>query len=244
MNSTSAGPVQCAIWARVSTADQHAENQLHVLREWAQRRGFEVVRTFIVEDSAWAVSKGNGNGAKGREFEKAREELLQGAHHGHYRAVLIWALDRLSRRGYEDLSPVLQQLRASQCDLLSHQEEWLTNLGPFGEVVIHMLSLWANQESERRSQRIKAGMATRRRNLEAGIEVKGAQRIGGRKPGAKDKRKRSREGYEAAWAPGGRLRVAREARLAAKRAAQVEQVSAIVSEAAESAANSTGSEEQ
>ena len=39
MNGTSTGPVKCAIWARVSTTDQHTENQLHVLREWAERRG-------------------------------------------------------------------------------------------------------------------------------------------------------------------------------------------------------------
>ena len=57
MNGTSTGPVKCAIWARVSTTDQHTENQLYVLREWAERRGYEVVREFIVEDSAWAVAQ-------------------------------------------------------------------------------------------------------------------------------------------------------------------------------------------
>jgi len=87
------------------------------------------------------------------------------------------------------------------------------------ELLVSFMAWMAEQESARRSERIKAGVDRRRRDLEAGREVKGEQRIGGRKPGAKDKRKRSREGYEAAWAPGGALRVARDARLAAKRAA-------------------------
>jgi putative DNA-invertase from lambdoid prophage Rac len=178
---------KCAIWARVSTTDQHTENQLLALREWAAGRGFPVVREFVTEDSAWA----NGNGAKGREFEKAREEMLEGARLGQYRIVLVWALDRLSRRGYEDLSPVLQRLRSFGCELLSHQEEFIATLGPFGDVVIHMLSLMASQESERRSARIKAGLARRKAE---------GKPVGGRKAGAKDKRKREpRTGEAAGW---------------------------------------------
>ena len=33
---------KAAIWARVSTEDQHSENQLAKLRAWAERRGLEV----------------------------------------------------------------------------------------------------------------------------------------------------------------------------------------------------------
>ena len=34
---------RCAIYARVSTPDQHVDNQLHDLRQFAAQRGFEVV---------------------------------------------------------------------------------------------------------------------------------------------------------------------------------------------------------
>ena len=185
---------KCAIWARVSTTDQHTENQLHILREWAAGRGFDVAREFVIEDSAWA--NGNGNGTKGKEFEKAREEMLDGARLGQYRIVLVWALDRLSRRGYDDLNSVLQKLRAHGCELLSHQEEFIAVLGPFGEVVIHMLALFAAQESSRRSERIKAGIARRRRDIEAG-KIEGT--IGGSKKGRKLKKGHGAAGARARW---------------------------------------------
>jgi len=37
-------PQKAAIYARVSTPDQHVETQLYQLRELAARRGFEVVQ--------------------------------------------------------------------------------------------------------------------------------------------------------------------------------------------------------
>lgn len=185
---------KCAIWARVSTTDQHTENQLDVLREMAAGRGFDPVREFITEDSAWA---GNGNGSKGKEFDKAREAMLEGARRGEYRIVLVWALDRLSRRGYDDLNPVLKRLRTYDCELISHQESFIATLGPFGEVVIHMLALMAEQESQRRSERIKAGLARRRRDIEAG-KIEGT--IGGSKKGRKLKKGAGVAGAQARWA--------------------------------------------
>jgi DNA invertase Pin-like site-specific DNA recombinase len=176
--------MKVAIWARVSTTEQHAENQLVILREWAERRGDTVVREFVTEDSAWQQGAG-----KGREFDKARAALLLGAHRAQYEAVLIWALDRLSRRGYKDLSSLMGQLRVSGCDVLSHEEPFIHALGPFGEIVEHMLSWIAEQSSQRSSQRIKAGMARAR--------AEGRQ-IGGRKPGQKDKAPRERVTGEAA----------------------------------------------
>lgn len=41
-----------AIWARVSTTDQHAEKYLPELERWAAARGVNVVKVFLVEDSA------------------------------------------------------------------------------------------------------------------------------------------------------------------------------------------------
>jgi DNA invertase Pin-like site-specific DNA recombinase len=38
--------VKVAIYARVSTEEQHKENQIPVLQEWADRRGWEVVQIY------------------------------------------------------------------------------------------------------------------------------------------------------------------------------------------------------
>lgn len=219
MNGTQ--PVKCALWARVSSTDgsQTTENQLFVLREWAARRGFEVAREFITEDSAWA----SGNGAKGKEFDRQRTELKAGAKRGEYSRVLIWSLDRLSRRGIKDTIGILDDLADAGAIVCSHQETWTeTTDRRMQELIISVMSWMAEMESSRRSERIKAGMARAKREVAAEIAAGRVpeKRVGGRVAGKKDRRKRETSGYRDAWAPGGALRVAREAQIAAKRAAQ------------------------
>jgi putative DNA-invertase from lambdoid prophage Rac len=169
--------------ARVSTAEQTTENQ--GLREWAEALGLEVAAEFNVHDSAW--KRGNG---KGREFDAARAELLAGARRGDYQVVLVWALDRMSRRGYKDLAAVIDELASHGTALRSKQEDWLQTVGPFREIVVHMMAWMAQQESQRRSERTKAGL--QRRAEKDGLPV-------GRQPGAKDKTRRNRSGYVSAW---------------------------------------------
>lgn len=190
--------MKAAIWARVSTTDQHNQNQLDVLRAWADSRGLEVAAKFVTEDSAWQGSKaGNGRGA---QFDQARKELVNGARLGRYSVVLIWAIDRLSRRGIEDTLAVVRQLYSHGADIWSHEEGWLVTSEPhMRELLVSFMSWMAQQESQRRSERIKAGLARRR--------AEGKQ-VGGRKAGSKDKKPRSTDGYKQAWQDGGARRAA------------------------------------
>jgi putative DNA-invertase from lambdoid prophage Rac len=198
--------VKCAIWARVSSLEQHTQNQLDVLRKWAGDRNLEVAAEFITEDSAWAESRGS-NG-KGSEFDRARASMLDGARLGHYHVVLIWAVDRLSRKGIEDTLATMRRVYEHGCDIWSHEEPWLVTSEPrMRELLVSFMAWMAEQESARRSERIKAGLARRKRE---------GKPVGGRVKGSKDRRKRSTDGYVAGWAPGGALRAARE-QAAAKR---------------------------
>ncbi|MGB2855707.1 MAG: recombinase family protein, partial [Dehalococcoidia bacterium] len=45
--------MKCCIYCRVSTSEQELENQLLVLTEWAEQRGFQVVKVYQEEESAW-----------------------------------------------------------------------------------------------------------------------------------------------------------------------------------------------
>ena len=45
---------KAAIWARVSTSDQHTGNQLDHLRKIAAAKGLEIAAEFVTEDSAWS----------------------------------------------------------------------------------------------------------------------------------------------------------------------------------------------
>lgn len=183
---------RAAIWARVSTSDQHAANQLGELREWAARRHLEVAAEFVTEDSAW--QNGGGGNGKGAEFDRKRAELLDGARLGHYDVVLTWGIDRLSRRGAEDMLAFVRRLTETACALWSDKDPWVESMtDPFArELLLSVFATVARFESERRSMRVKAGLARRRRE---------GKPVGGRKAGSRDKGKRSGEGYSAAWTP-------------------------------------------
>lgn len=182
-----AAPVHCAIWARVSTADQHTENQLGVLREWAAKRGLIVTAEFITEDSAWQSGTG-----KGAEFDSARKALLAGSHKGDYSVVLVWAIDRLSRKGIEDTLSVMRQLYDTDSDVWAYQQPWLVTSEPrMRELLVSFFAWMAEQESALRSARIKTALAAKR--------ARGEQ-VGGRKAGSRDKKPRSKAGYQQRWA--------------------------------------------
>jgi DNA invertase Pin-like site-specific DNA recombinase len=191
MSGTSGQAVtRCAIWARVSTSDQHADNQLAVLRQWAADAGLQVAAEFVTEDSAWQGAKA-GNG-KGAEFEQRRLAMLAGVRAGSYTVILIWAIDRLSRLGSEDMQRYLRRLAEAGADVRSNQETWLNTADPLTrELLVGMFATLAKFESQRRSERIKLGLAAKK--------AKGEQ-VGGRVKGAKDKKPRATDGYRQRWA--------------------------------------------
>lgn len=166
-------------------------------------------RVLVVEDSAsnegLAAGKGPTSTPPAPSWPSARL--------GHWNVVLIWSLDRLSRRGYKDLSAVLDKLRGYDFEVGPHQEEWLSTIGPFGEIVVHMLAWMAEQQMKEHSAKVKLGMQRAKAEGKA---------VGGRQPGAKDKRRGARarrsEAVRAAWSgPGGD---ARRAALAARNSAR------------------------
>lgn len=184
----------CAIWRRVSTTRQDADNQ-DVLRDWAANRGLEVAAEYVVEDTAWKSRNG-----KGAEYDRTRAALVNGARLGEYDVVLIWALDRLSRKGIRDTLTVLGQLGDYGCDVWSHQEPWLTTAGAARDLIIAVMAWVAEQESRRRSERMAASIAQRKKD---------GRPIG--RGHAPDRRPRKRSGYVAAWEAGGARREAHEA---------------------------------
>ena len=187
---------RAAIWARVSTHGQETDNQLTLLRDWAAQLGVNVVAEYITEDSAWAAPLRNGKGA---EFDKARSEMLAGVRRGDHPVVLIYRLDRLSRRGSEDMQRYLRMLAEAGGDVRSNQDSWLNTADPFArEILLGVFASLAKYQSEQRSTNTKAGL--KRRKDRDGLPI-------GRQAGSKDKTKRRRSGYVSAWeGPAGEAR--------------------------------------
>ncbi|MGD1035155.1 MAG: recombinase family protein [Candidatus Dormibacteria bacterium] len=167
---------RAALWARVSTDDQVAEDQLLPLRAEAARRGLQVTREFSVAESAFL---GNHRRELGRLIAEA----------SGYDVVIVWALDRLSREGIEATLSTLRRLRERGVRVISLQEPWAEAAGDAGELLMAVAAWVARMESQRRSERTKAGLARRKAQ---GLPV-------GRQPGAKDKRPRKVSGYYERW---------------------------------------------
>jgi DNA invertase Pin-like site-specific DNA recombinase len=205
---------RAAVWGRVSTTEQHTENQVPGLVGWARRKGLHVAVVFAVEDSASREGQARG---KGLEFDKARDELIRGARLGYYGKVLIQHTNRLTRRGMEDTLRAVRLLREGGADTWSMEEPWLnTHDDSFMDVLVG-LSGWKNQaENEARSAAIKRGLARRRADLAAGRQVKGRQQLGGRIAGSRNRNpapEAKRAKVSASWTP--ERRAAQSARIAA-----------------------------
>jgi len=192
----------CAVWGRVSTEEQATENQIPGLTAWAGRKGLFVAAIFAVEDSASKEGKANG---KGLEFEKAREELIKGAHLGFYSKVLVQHTWRMTRRGMEDMLNVVRRLAEAGADTWSADEPYLETADARTRQLLLGLSGWSGEgDSEERSKAIKRGLARRRADLEAGIPVKGRQALGGRVRGSRNRNpapQSKRDAVSASWTP-------------------------------------------
>jgi putative DNA-invertase from lambdoid prophage Rac len=181
---------KAAAWYRVSTDDQHTDNQVPDVEQFAAHHEYEIGRTFTVDDSAWK----NGGGP---EYRAALKAAMDAAWRGEFSVIIVWALDRITRNGAEDALRLVRQFRERGCTLLSVQEPWLNSSPEIVDVLIAFAGWQAQQESKRRSERIKAGQARRRADVAAGRITGHAS---GRKPGSKDRKKRSTAGYREGWA--------------------------------------------
>jgi len=106
--------------------------------------------------------------------------LLDNAVKRKFDVVLVWSLDRLSREGPLSILTLVNRLKNCGVKVISYQESWTEAPGELGDL-LYALSGWvARMESQRRSERTKAGLA---RLVAQGKRL-------GRPPGSKDKKKR------------------------------------------------------
>lgn len=158
-------------YLRVSGPGQTCENQIQVIKAWAKQRGLELVRIYQEQESAWRA---------GHQRELAR--LISDARKGQFAVVLVWALDRLSRLGALSILSLIHRLSGCGVRVLSYTEAWTEAPGELAEVLFAIAGWVAQMESQRRSERTKAGL---RRVQAAGVRL-------GRPPGAKDKKRRKK----------------------------------------------------
>ncbi|HUL47183.1 MAG TPA: recombinase family protein, partial [Steroidobacteraceae bacterium] len=96
------------------------------------------------------------------EHRQALQRMLDDAHRGEFAVLVVWAADRLCRQGIEELLRLIRELRERNVSLVSHQEPWLNGSDATTELLAAVAAWVATQESVRRSERIRAGLARRR----------------------------------------------------------------------------------
>jgi len=166
--------MKAAIYARCSSQEQSTDNQVPVLEAWARQRDYEVVEVYKENESAWK---------SGHQAELHR--LMTDARKHRFDVVLVWALDRLSREGCAAILNIINALGLYKVRVLSYQESWTEAPGPLAELLYAIAGWVAKMESERRSERTKAGLD---RAIRQGKKL-------GRPLGSKDKRKRKRKKF-------------------------------------------------
>ena len=159
--------MKTALYIRVSSDDQHPENQVAVLHSWAEAHGHDVVDVY--QDIL--------TGARRRE---RLDDLFDDARRRKFKLVATWSLDRLTREGPLATLLYLQRLTVMGVRLFSHEEPYLDPSLPFYESIVAFLADIARWERERRSERTKLGLARAKAN----------GKTLGRPKGSRDRRKR------------------------------------------------------
>ena len=140
--------MRAAIYARVSTLDQHVENQLEELRRYADARG-------------WTATEFIDHGISGaKERRPALDEMLKAAKRRKFDVVVCWRLDRLGRN-LKHLVTLLEELQVLGVSFVSLNEG--IDLGtPAVRLQLHILAALSEFERARIQERVKAGLARAR----------------------------------------------------------------------------------
>lgn len=166
---------KCVIYARVSTEDQHLENQIDRLVSLASIQNDKVLEIY--------KEKVSGGNTKRPEFHR----MLNDARLKKFDLIYIWSLDRFSRESITNTLSYIKSLQKYGVGLVSLQETWLcTSNDGMGELLIAILSWVASQERKRISERTKAGLARSKKSP-------------GRPVGSKDRKPRRKSGYYNRW---------------------------------------------
>ena len=88
------------------------------------------------------------------------DKLLRDVRHGGFQIVLIWSLDRLSRKGISPTMALVDEIEPCHCRLFSYSESWLDFPDEIRPLIMAVIAWIENFDSRRKSERVKAGMDT------------------------------------------------------------------------------------
>lgn len=149
---------KACVYTRVSTDAQGEDDKVslgeqeRMAKAYIESKGWEYVRTF--ED----------NGYTGRNMNRpALNEMIEAINAGEVNAVVIYKLDRLSRKQRDTLQLIEDVFLKNSVDLASLNES-LDTTSPWGRTMIGVLSAFNQLESENIALRTAMGRYATARN--------------------------------------------------------------------------------
>lgn len=137
-----------ALYVRVSTQEQKTDIQLMDLKEYIQKRGYEVFNTY--EDVISGLTK----------ERKALDQLFADAKKRKFDIVLVWKFDRFAR-SLKMLVDSLALFQELGIDFISYKENIDTTTS-MGRLIFHINSAYAEFEREIIKDRVIAGIKAKR----------------------------------------------------------------------------------
>ena len=136
---------RAALYARVSTLDQHPELQQRELIQYVKRRGWAIQKVYTDKGISGAV-----------ERRPALDSLLQDCRRGRVDVVVVWKFDRFAR-SLRQLVDALELFRSLSIAFVSCTEAVDTSL-PHGEMLFQIIGSIAQWERSLIGERVRAGL--------------------------------------------------------------------------------------
>ncbi|KKN17797.1 hypothetical protein LCGC14_0962200 [marine sediment metagenome] len=168
--------MKAGLYIRVSTTEQTTLNQELELKTYCKNNNIEIYKVYKDE------------GVSGTKTSRPQLDLmLQDVRKKLIDVVIVWKFDRLGR-STAHLLQVLEEMKNKQVRLIATSQN-IDTYTPMGKFFFIILSGFAEMEREMIRERIKLGLARRKKQ---GKPL-------GRQKGSKDKSRRKRLGYFERW---------------------------------------------
>jgi DNA invertase Pin-like site-specific DNA recombinase len=138
--------VKAVAYIRVSTTDQETAQQRREILRAAKSRGVVIDR--------WYEERITGRTLKRPALQQLREDSRE----RKFGILFVWALDRLSRAGILDSLSLVKELDARAVQVISLKDILPDPGEPHRDLVLSVLFWVAEQESRRKSERVKAAL--------------------------------------------------------------------------------------
>ena len=138
-----------ARWLRVSTLAQDEANQEPDIDKWCREHGYVVRKTFSLKGKS---------ASKGKQ-EKALSEMLEDMRRGIFTVLVVWASDRIERRGAWNAFDLARRVREAGGRIEYVRDSYLNEANDMSDVLLALAATKDKEESRRKGERTKMAYA-------------------------------------------------------------------------------------